>query len=401
MIGKSWVAYTLAAATVLTGCGDGGSGGGENSNAQPGTVMTSAPALTPTAALGEKIFNDVSLSASGQQSCGTCHVTARAHAGDDGRAVPLGGPSMTTPGFRNTPSLRYLAFNPTFFFDSDGTPTGGFTRDGRVPSFAEQARRPFLGAHEMANASPADLIARLRNASYVSEFMAVFGSGIFDDGEAAFDRAVFAVQQYEREDTDFRPFDSKFDYYVAGKVALTEQEARGLALFNNPNKGNCAACHPSGKQSDGTPALFTDFTYDNLGVPRNDDIPANADPSYFDLGLCGPERTDLTDRTDLCGAFKVPTLRNVAITAPYFHNGKFATLREVVAFYVRRDTNPEQWYPNAGADKFNDLPPQYRANVNSSEAPYNRRLGDQPALDDDEIDAVVAFLNTLTDGYQL
>jgi cytochrome c peroxidase len=97
----------------------------------------------------------------------------------------------------------------------------------------------------------------------------------------------------------------------------------------------------------------------------------------------------------------VPTLRNIALTAPYFHNGKFATLREVVAFYVRRDTNPEQWYPNAGADKFNDLPPQFHGNVNTSEAPYNRTLGDQPALDDDEIDAVVAFLNTLTDGYQL
>ena len=158
---------------------------------------------------------------------------------------------------------------PHSFSISEGTPTGGFTRDGRVPSFAEQARRPFLGAHEMANASPAELIARLRNASYVSEFMQVFGSGIFENGEAAFDRAVFAVQQYEREDANFRPFDSKFDYYVAGKVALTEQEMRGLALFNDPNKGNCATCHPSGKQSDGTPALFTDFTYENLGVPRN------------------------------------------------------------------------------------------------------------------------------------
>ena len=392
----SAVAFTLA---VLAGCG--GGGGSDNPNAEPGAVTATAPALTPAAALGEKIFNDVSLSASGQLSCATCHVKSRAHAGNDGLAVPFGGPTMTTPGFRNAPSLRYLKFNPTFFFDDEGTPTGGFTRDGRVPSFAEQARRPFLGAHEMANDTPADLIARLRTASYVGEFTAVFGSGIFDNGEAAFDRAVFAVQQYEREDVDFRPFDSKFDYYVAGKVALTELEVRGLALFNSPSKGNCSGCHPSSKLADGTPALFTDFTYDNLGVPRNFDIPATADPTYFDMGLCGPDRTDLTARTDLCGAFKVPTLRNIALTAPYFHNGKFNTLREVVAFYVRRDTNPEQWYPNAGADKFNDLPAQYHGNVNTSEAPYNRTLGDQPALDDDEIDAVVAFLNTLTDGYQL
>jgi cytochrome c peroxidase len=215
---------------------------------------------------------------------------------------------------------------------------------------------------------------------------------------------VFALQQYQKEDSEFNLFDSKFDYFLAGKVALTEQEQRGFAFFNNPNKGNCAGCHPSGRSADGTPPLFTDFTYDNLGVPRNYAIPATADASYFDLGLCGPDRTDLVDtHPELCGAFKVPSLRNVALTAPYFHNGKFNTLRDVVSFYVRRDTHPEEWYPlnsGGGADKFDDLPPQYRGNVNTSEAPYNRQLGEQPALTSDEIDDVVAFLNTLTDGYQ-
>lgn len=390
---------------LLSACGGGGGGGGDNANAAPGTAVPTAPALSAAAQLGEKIFNDRSLSASGQQSCATCHDPAHAHANADGLAVPFGGPTMTTPGFRNTPSLRYLSFTPTFFFASDGTPTGGFFRDGRAASFSEQARRPFFGPHEMANASVAALITRVRSASYVGEFMQVFGSGIFDDETAAFDRVAFALQQYQKEDAEFRPFDSKFDFYLAGKAALTEQELRGLALFNNPNKGNCAACHPSGRQADGSPPLFTDFTYDNLGVPRNTDIPATADPNYFDLGLCGPDRTDLSTRSDLCGAFKVPTLRNIALTAPYFHNGKFATLREVVSFYVRRDTNPEEWYPpnsggSGGVDKFNDLPLQYHGNVNTSEAPYNRRLGDQPALTSDEIDDVVAFLNTLTDGYQ-
>jgi cytochrome c peroxidase len=148
--------------------------------------------------------------------------------------------------------------------------------------------------------------------------------------------------------------------------------------------------------------LFTDFTYDNLGVPRNFDIPVNQDPSYFDLGLCGPAREDLVDRKDLCGAFKVPSLRNVWITPPYFHNGQFKTLREVVSFYVRRDTNPEEWYPldvNGQPIKFNDLPPALASNVNTTEVPYNRKRGDAPALSSDEIDDVVAFLQTLTDGY--
>ena len=386
---------TLILCVLLTACNNGDG----NLNAQPGSAAL-APPLSPVAVLGQKIFFDPSLSASGLQSCGTCHDPASAHAGSDGLAVPLGGPGMDVPGFRNTPTLRYLSFNNPFLFDDEGTPTGGFNLDGRAVSFMDQARRPFLAPHEMANATPAAVIARLRSASYVSEFMQVFGNDIFDAGEAAFDRAAFALQQFERESTAFRPFDSKFDYFLAGEARLSDQELRGLALFNDPGKGNCAACHSSSRLPDGTPPLFTDFSFDNLGVPRNPDIPANADPDHFDLGLCGPDRTDLADRPELCGAFKVPTLRNVALTAPYFHNGKFATLREVVSFYVRRDTNPEEWYPNAGADKFDDLPPQYRANVNTTEAPYNRRPGDLPALTSDEIDDVVAFLNTLTDGYQ-
>jgi cytochrome c peroxidase len=396
-------AVPLVLLAMLSACGGGGSGGGSgegNADSQAEQAISASPRLSPAAVLGKKIFFDQTLSASGQQSCATCHDPANAHAGSDARAVPLGGPGMDVPGFRNAPSLRYLSFTPAFFFDREGTPSGGFNRDGRAASFMEQARRPFLAAHEMANGTPEAVIEKLRSASYVSEFMQVFGSDIFDTGETAFDRAVFALQAYEKDSPEFRPFDSKFDDFLAGKVQLTAQELRGLALFNSPTKGNCAACHPSTRLPDGTPPLFTDFTYDNLGVPRNPDIPANADPDYYDLGLCGPFRTDLTGRGDLCGAFKVPTLRNVAVTAPYFHNGKFATLREVVAFYVRRDTNPEEWYPNAGADKFDDLPPQYRTNVNTTEVPYNRHLGDPPALTSDEIDDVVAFLNTLTDGYQ-
>ena len=136
-------------------------------------------------------------------------------------------------------------------------------------------------------------------------------------------------------------------------------------------------------------------------MPRNTEIAATADANYFDLGLCGPDRTDLSGRTDLCGAFKVPTLRNVATRPVFFHNGRFKSLKETLQFYVTRDTHPERWYPlvNGTPDKFNDLPAAYRANVNTSEAPYNRKPGDAPTLTDAEIDDLIAFLTTLSDGY--
>jgi cytochrome c peroxidase len=353
------------------------------------------------AKLGEAIFKDESLSASGRMSCQTCHLPDHAHSGPTTEAVAPGGPNLELAGLRNSPSIRYAGLTPAFHFERDGTPVGGFFRDGRAVSLADQARRPFLDALEMANPSAASVVEKVRRAAYVSEFTRIFGADVFDDPARAFDSVALALARYQLEDREFRPFDSKYDAFLSGKARLTDQELRGLALFNDPQKGNCAACHPSARGSDGSPPLFTDFTYDNLGVPRNDAIPANADAAHVDLGLCGPQRPDLADRSDLCGAFKVPSLRNVARTAPYFHNGRFATLQEVVAFYVRRDTHPEEWYPvgASGVQKFNDLPANLHVNVNTTEAPYNRRLGDAPALTPTEIDDVVAFLGTLDDGY--
>jgi cytochrome c peroxidase len=357
--------------------------------------------LSPMARLGARLFEDTSLSASGRMSCATCHDRARAFAAPDDRAVPLGGAALESPGLRNAPSLMYSAFNPPFSFDEEGAPTGGLDRDGRAADLAAQARDPLLTDFEMGNASVADVVAKMRASSYASEFRAVFGDDALANDERAFASARLALQQFLREDTaTFAPFNSRYDRFLGGKPVLSEQEQRGLALFEDPEQGNCAACHPSRPAADGTPPLFTDFTYDNIGVPRNPDIPTNADPAYFDLGLCGGLRTDLRDRRDLCGAFKVPTLRNVALTAPYFHNGRFRTLREVVDFYVRRDTDPAEWYPagpGGTVHKYDDLPPEYADNVNDDEVPYDREPGDAPALTPQEIDDVVAFLETLTD----
>ena len=390
---------SMAAAVALAACGGGGTSGEPAPSAA--AAVASAPALSAEAALGEKIFHDASLSASGRQSCASCHDAAHGHSPANSLAAQFGGPIGELQGTRKAPAIDYLGSNRAFAIDADGAPVGGFFWDGRARTFAEQAAQPFLNPLEMANADKASVVTRLAAAPYAAEFRQLYGEAIFADVEGAYLRLSLAVQRYEREDPDFNAFDSKYDAFLRGTARLSDQEMRGLALFNAPSKGNCAACHPSSRAADGSLPLFTDFSYDNLGVPRNPELQHNADPAYFDLGLC--QRADLSGRTDLCGAFKVPSLRNVALREAFFHNGRFKTLKEALTFYVQRDMNPEKWYPR-GADgevrKFDDLPAVFVRNVNVSEAPYNRRPGEAPALSDAEIDDVIAFLKTLNDGYK-
>ena len=420
----------LLLGAVLSACSGGGSGSG------------AASGLSPAAKLGQQIFADTALSTSGKQSCATCHVARFAFAednsgnGPDGNSpVPLGGTGMNETGFRNTPSLMYASFAPAFYFDGDGGPNGGFFRDGRAATLADQAQDPFTTAFEMGNADNAAVVAKLKTRPYIGDFEALYGADVLNNPDTAMQRVGAAIAAFETEGEQFHPFSSKFDAVNAGKARFTAQEANGFALFNNPTKGNCAACHPSTSANGSTPALFTDFSFDNLGVPRNADIPANSDSaappytpvnsddsvhSYYDLGICGPLRApDGRNLSGVCGQFKVPTLRNIALTAPYFHNGRFASLKDALGFYVRRDTNPDQFYPTAGdgsVTKFDDLPAlygglfvvnvndpnsdaNYVGNVNTGEIPYNRRLAGEPALTADEINDVIAFLCTLTDGY--
>ncbi len=353
------------------------------------------------AALGQQIFQDASLSSTGTQSCASCHDPAKGHAPANALAVQFGADG-TSVGKRVAPSIRYLAFNKAFRFESDGTPTGGFFWDGRAATLAEQAKGPLLNPLEMANASEADVAYRLSRATYAQAFKALFGDDIFNRPTDAFERVALALQAYQKEDADFAPFSSKYDAYLRGQTSLSSAELRGLALFNSPAKGNCAACHPSTRSSDGTMPLFTDFSFDALGVPRNDSAPS----TNGDLGLCANQTDTIlalsdTARAALCGKFKVPSLRNVALRQSFFHNGRFHDLREAITFYVQRDTNPELWYTESNGQvvSFNDLPEAYRGNVNRTEAPYNRAVGDAPALDAAEIEDVLSFLNTLTDGW--
>jgi cytochrome c peroxidase len=342
-------------AVGLVGCG-----GSSSVSSTTGQATASAAALA-----GKALFFDTSLSASGKQACGTCHVPSRAYtadpATDKGLPVPLGGPNMDQTGFRNAPSLVYASFTPPFTLS--GGPVGGFFRDGRASSLAAQAQQPFVTAFEMANADAAAVVAKLQNSpTTLAAFVAAYGTTPLSDPDAALADIGAAIAAYETEDPSFHPFSSKYDYWLGGEATLTTSESNGLALFNNPGKGNCTACHPSQAQSFSEHALFTDFSFDNIGVPRNWKIPANnvgsvspvdgapfstvlvpvdvpdaAEYPYYDMGLCGPfksatgdvnARVDLADTTSMCGIFKVPTLRNIAVTSPYFHNGVFTDLQQ-------------------------------------------------------------------------
>ena len=151
----------------------------------------------------------------------------------------------------------------------------------------------------------------------------------------------------------------------------------------------------------GGAAQFTDFGFQALGVPRNPQIVANRDPKYVDLGLCGPERKDMAKEGEFCGLFKSPTLRNVATRGVFFHNGRFHTLEDMLHFYVERDTDPAKWSPKVKGKvvEYDDLPPRYRANIDTLDAPLKRKAGAKPAMDDEEIGDMIAFLKTLNDGY--
>ena len=365
-------------------------------------------------ALGRAIFFDPALSASGRTSCATCHDPRYAYAAPNSLAVQLGGPDLDQQGARAVPSLRYvLPHTPRYYKEyvsnlaerireGDEPPIGGFGLDGRFASAHEQAEFPLLAPNEMANANWRDVAAKLARAPYAAKFRRSFGARIFDTPHRAYALALEVIELFELRDSTFAPYDSKYDLYLDGRAKLTAQEKRGMALFNDPRQGNCATCHLDVKGADGSHPLFTDFQFDVLGVPRNPEISANRDSTYFDEGLCGPARTDQRDHREYCGMFKTPTLRNVATRRAFFHNGRFHSLRDALRFYVTRDTDPGRWYPHGTdgrVEKFDDLPHSLRANVDVRSTPLDRSPGQKPAWSESDIDDVIAFLETLTDSY--
>ena len=332
--------------------------------------------------LGRLLYFDTNLSTPPGQSCASCH-TPEAGFADPDQSLPVSdGAIVVRFGNRNAPTAAYAAFSPQFHFDEEeGLYVGGQFWDGRATDLIAQAKGPFLNPVEMNNPSESIVVKKVRRSDYAQLFEMVFGPNAFDDEMQAYHDIAVAIAAFESS-PEVNTFSSKYDAFLAGEAELTAQEAFGLELYEG--KALCNACHPNELGMGGESPLFTDFTYDNLGVPKNWDNPFltlaplfNPDGMDFvDPGLAG----FVGDPAEL-GKHKVPTLRNIALTAPYMHNGFFTELRDVVDFYSSRDVDP-MWPA-----------PEVAENVNVDE------LGNL-GLTEDEIDAVTAFLMTLTDGWQ-
>lgn len=392
--------------------------------------------LSAVALIGRQIFFDASLSASGKQSCASCHSPQSAYAPPNALAVQLGGPDMRFAGFRAVPSLAYLYRQAVFSIGPEAeendappsldqlaalalntqrqqkaadvkpvapamVPQGGFFWDGRASTLQDQALGPLTNPAEMANADNAEVARKLMKAGYGEALQKIFGQSVTKDSTLFVSEAMFAVGRYQFEDPSFHEFSSKYDYWLEGRARLTSAERRGMQLFNDKDKGNCAACHLSQPSPDGQPPLFTDTQYEALGVPRNRDLSANRAPTFYDMGICGPFRADMAAQTQYCGMFLTPTLRNVARRQAFFHNGVYHDLKQVLDFYNLRATQPEKIYPrdaNGHIQQYDDLPPRYHANVDVFDAPFDRKPGDKPAMNEAEIGDIIAFLKTLDDG---
>lgn len=354
---------------------------------------------------GEFLFKDVNLSASKQMACVTCHVEEAGHADKAGTGLPKGGPLLATSGMRSSPTVRYLNTNGAFSISNAGVPSGGFTWDGRADSRKEQAGGPFFEHQEMALPGsvdePSALTALVRAATYFPLIQSLFPPGQINTDAKLFDKITTLISLYQRDDADYNLFDSRFDQYLANTAQLTAAEMRGMALFKDVNKGNCASCH----SAEGAKPLFTNFGYAALAAPRNHAGPLNVNQNYFDLGLCMRERAAKESKKNAandaryCGMFKTPTLRNIDRTAPYFHNGSITTLEAAVRFHFERDMQPAKYYRKADGSvdrAHNDVPAQYSANIargkpfNGSYSPTNGDISD-----------LVAFLKTLTDADQV
>jgi cytochrome c peroxidase len=352
-------------------------------------------------ALGRKIFFDSSLSEPRGMSCATCHDPAHGFAGNNGSrlGVALG----SRPGHfaeRNTPSVLYLKFVRRFHLHwEEDAPVvdayGGFFWDGRVDSIRELVKQPLQNPNEMNAGSAQNVANKLRASAYAAELSRTFPHWD-ESAEAALGALGEALESYLNS-PEMAPFSSKYDHFIRHELTLSALEARGLALFKDSAKGGCSSCH---KLNDTLPiperSLFTDYGYEAVAVPRNRSLPENRNAAHFDLGLCKrPDTHYHTDGAEFCGSFRTPSLRNVAVRSSFMHNGVFSSLRQVVEFYATRATDPKHWYE---AGTFDDLPEPYRQNVNVDKAPYNRHEGEAPPLRASEIDALVAFLGTLTDA---
>ena len=343
-------------------------------------------------ALGQQLYFDPNLSKNRTQSCASCHapdqgfadprdngVSGAASLGDDGRSI----------GDRNAPTASYAAFIPAFSKDKKGVYSGGQFHDGRVDDLQAQAGGPPLNPVEMGMPDKQSVVERLReNPNYVSAFKKLFGEAVFGSEDQAYAAMTESIAAFEKTE-QFAPFDSKYDRYLKGEYQPTAKEELGMTLFFSKQFTNCNQCHQLNQRPMSAGETFSNYEYHNIGVPTNKALRSKngVAQDHQDLGLfLNPQVSDAEQK----GRFKVPTLRNVAVTGPYMHNGVFQDLRTVVLFYnkfnsrsSKRQINPETGQKWAVAE----VP----ENLSLKELEFG------PALDNRRIDALVAFMEMLTD----
>ena len=339
--------------------------------------------------LGRMLYFDVNLSNNRTQSCATCHdpsvgfvdprdneVNGMASLGDNQHSL----------GSRHAPAVAYASFSPDFHFDSKQQVfVGGQFWDGRAKNLIQQAGLPVLNPREMGMPSKAAVVARLQeNTTYKSLFNQHFGEQIWHQPEQAFLAMSHAIAAFEGS-PEVSPFDSKYDRYLAGNYELTAQEELGMALFFSNNNTNCHACHML-KQPEESQETFSNYQFYNIGTPPNMALNTakGIGEHVIDRGLlANPAIQD----PDQLGKFKVPSLRNVAITGPYMHNGVFNKLSTVLAFYNQLHKPDHKFNPETGM-------PWRTAAVPTT---VSGELSKGKALSETKLIALEAFLRTLTD----
>ena len=396
---KKNIMIAAVTSALLAGCGGGG-GGNSISNINTGDSNTKAPKFDSKEKLGESLFFDKNMSLNRKTSCATCHDpkkgfvdTRFSEAGRDQSVFIHGafsvGDDDISLGGRNAPTASYAQFSPTFGKEN-GVYKGGQFHDGRAATLKDQAMGPPLDGAEMMMPDKGSVIDRIEeNSDYSAAFKALYAEDIFDDIDAAYEAMGEAIAKFEKTE-EFAPFDSKYDRYLKDEYTFTTEEERGYVLFFSNANTNCATCHTLNSGSEaGKDELFSNFEYENIGTPRNKE----AMDARAALGLQDANATfkglggTVNDPVHL-GKTKVPTLRNIAVTAPYMNNGVFKDLKTVVEFYdhmagLGHHTNPETGQPWGEND--------HNATINHDVLKATK------ALSDAKIEGLVAFLKTLTD----
>lgn len=390
---KSLISSATLSLLLLSGCGE--------------ESLNSTDTLSELS-LGEALFHDKTLSKNQNMSCATCHSSQSAfmdarHLQDgdtnpvDG-ALSVGSDNLALGG-RNAPTAAYAHFSPQFHYDATKSEfVGGQFWDGRAKDLQEQAKGPFLDSAEMMMPSAEAVVEKvLENSLYEKSMKSLYGADIFNDKKEAYEKVAEAIATFESSES-FAPFTSRYDKYKDGNSsALSDDEKEGMLLFFSNNNLSCVNCHQSESSAQARHELFTNFSYRNVGTPQNiealkvkfgEDVNSS---EHIDHGLYGRSDRDefnITEAQD--GFMKVPTLRNVAVTAPYMSNGVFKNLQTVLEFYDHMSGN------NAKHPLNPETKTSWKsAEINSTISHKDLEIPD--GMNDAKIWKLEAFLRALTD----